>query len=49
MNGKDLLKLVLYAGPVASLVHSQCRKMGLVPALPLVGLIVGIVLEMHRS
>jgi hypothetical protein len=29
-------------------VYEQCRKMGLTPSLPLIGLIVGILLELRR-
>lgn len=44
----DWLKVALYSGPVAYLVLSQLRKMGMNPVLPILGLVAGIMLELWR-
>lgn len=43
------MKVALYALPVATIVFEKCRKMGLSPALPLLGLVAGIMLEVGRE
>jgi hypothetical protein len=42
------LKLLLYAAPIAATVLNSCKKLGMNPLLPVVGLIAGIALEMQR-
>jgi hypothetical protein len=43
------LQVAAYAVPVASIVFQKCRRMGLSPALPLLGLLAGILLEVQRD
>lgn len=44
----EWFELLAYVVPVAALVYDQCKSMGLAPMLPIVGLALGIVLEMKR-
>lgn len=41
-------KLLLYAAPISVLVCKECMRMGMKPLLPVLGLLLGIVLEMNR-
>lgn len=43
------LKLLLYTAPIALVVYEQCKRLGLTPALPLAGLVVGVVAELLRD
>lgn len=43
------LELLLVAGPLSLLVREQCRRMGLNPLLPLLGLTAGVLAELLRE
>ena len=40
--------LLLYAGPLSVLVCKECMRIGMKPYLPVLGLVLGILLEMKR-
>lgn len=42
------IKVLLYVTPVAALVYNRCAEMGMNPLFPVLGLVLGIVLEMQR-
>lgn len=44
----DNLKLFLYIAPIALGVLNNCKQLGLNPVLPVLGLIVGLMIELNR-
>lgn len=42
------IKVLLYVAPLAAFVYERCLKLGLKPVLPVLGLAVGVVLELQR-
>lgn len=48
MDAEDWVQTALYVGPIALLVYERCRKLGLTPVLPVLGLAAGILLELRR-
>jgi len=48
IDTEDVLETALYAVPIASVVYSQCKRAGIAPLLPVLGLLVGIVVEVNR-
>ena len=49
MTSGDWVKLVLFAGPLGALVHRQCSNAGLSSTLPVVGLLIGLLIEVAWS
>jgi hypothetical protein len=49
MTSGDWVKLILFAGPLGALVHRQCSNAGLASTLPIIGLLIGLLLEVARS
>ena len=41
-------KVLLYAAPLSALVCKECMRVGMKPYLPVIGLLVGVMLEMKR-
>lgn len=48
MSWGEIGKLALYAAPVVGGVLAQCKRIGVNPLLPAVGLLIGLVLEIRR-
>jgi len=48
INSGDVLETALYAVPIASVVYSQCKRAGIAPLLPVLGLLVGVIVEVNR-
>ena len=44
-----IVKTMLLAAPLLTAVYSRCGEMGLRPALPALGLFIGIALEVFRE
>lgn len=42
------LRVGLYAGPIALLVFGQCKRVGLNPVFPVIGLLIGVLVELRR-
>jgi hypothetical protein len=42
------IKVLLLVTPVVGVLYDRCSEMGLSPALPILGLLLGVVAEMQR-
>lgn len=49
MSNADWIKVLLIAAPVVATTYGQCKRAGITPGLPVLGLLIGVVLEMQRN